>query len=110
MSNEEMDIAAKKVWSSKDVWKLVSGVAVAVFVITLIYARFLSLEVNNVNQKSVHAKDIKTIKEQHEAEMFNLREYFDTRIGVIEDRQTKQHARQDDDIKTLQQLSHPVGR
>jgi hypothetical protein len=107
---EELDLVEKKMWSSKDVWKLVSSVAVGVFIITMIYARFLSLENNLKTLEVLHTSDIKHQETVHQAEMSAVRELFESKLKVIEDRQTKQHARQDDDIKVLQNFSHPVGR
>ena len=43
MKPEEENLITKKMWTSKDVWKAVSSVAIAVFVITMIYAQFLSM-------------------------------------------------------------------
>ena len=67
MEIEEIDLISKKMFTSKDVWKLVSGVAVAVFVITLIYARFLAME-----------KTIEFLSESHAAEMQVLIDRVDT--------------------------------
>ena len=44
MDKNEVALVAQKIWTSKDVWKAVTSVAVAVFFLTLIYGRFLSME------------------------------------------------------------------
>ena len=110
LAKKEKDLIAQKLWSSKDLWKAVTGVALAVFVLTSIYGRFIFLEKDNVQQKDLHATDIKNLKDAHEVEMKNLRESLEAQIFVIADRQTKQHARQDEDIKTLQKMSHERGK
>jgi hypothetical protein len=61
----------KGMWSSKTLWKAVSGVAIAVFVITMIYAKFVSM-----------GKDIIFLEASHKIEM-----------STLTDRQEKQNAR-----------------
>jgi hypothetical protein len=56
-----LSLLEKGVWSSKSMWKAVSGVAVGVFIITMIFAQFLSMQ-----------KTIDFMKETHEAEILVL--------------------------------------
>ena len=51
----------KGMWSSKTLWKAITGVAVAVFVLTMIYAQFLSMAKDIVFMKQTHASEIEVL-------------------------------------------------
>ena len=63
----EENLITKGVWSSRSMYKVVSGVAVAVFVLTMIYAQFLSM-----------GKDLEFMKVQHASEIKVLTDRIDT--------------------------------
>ena len=80
MKEEEKELIEKKMWSSKQLWSLVLGVAFAVFTITMIYARFLGMEKTIDFMKATHA----------------------TEIATLEDRQDKQNARHVKEMEDLE--------
>jgi hypothetical protein len=84
MSKEdELDIIEKKMWSSKQLWSALLGVAFVVFTITMIYAQFLGM-----------AKDIVFLEESHAIEMTTLT-----------NRQDKQNARW---VKEMEELENEL--
>jgi hypothetical protein len=54
----------KGVWSSKSMWKAMTSIAVGVFIITMIYAQFLSMAKDIVFMKSTHAAEIKVLTDR----------------------------------------------
>jgi anti-sigma-K factor RskA len=75
------------VWSSKSMWKAISAVAVSVFVITMIYAQFLSMQ-----------KTIDFMSETHEAEMEVLTE----RVNKQNERLVAADDKNENDIEAVE--------
>ena len=60
----EENLITKGMWSSKSMYKAISGVAVAVFVITMIYAQFLSMAKEIEFMKVTNAAEIKVLTDR----------------------------------------------
>lgn len=69
---EEIDLIEKKMWSSKQLWSALTAVAFAVFILTMIYAKFLGMEKDIVFMKEQNAVEIASMKETHSAEIVVL--------------------------------------
>ena len=65
-------------------WSIISGVAVGVFVLTMIFARFISVEQRQIQNEQM----------------------FEEMLRVIESREIKKHNRQQEDIDKLKEYNH----
>ena len=75
---EELNLATRKMWTSRDIYKAVSSAAVAVFVLTMIYAQFLSMGKDIEFMKVTHAAEIVSLVTIHKADIKVLTERIDT--------------------------------
>ena len=89
----EENLITKVMWSSRSLYKAISGVAVAVFVITMIYAQFLSM-----------AKDIEFMKITHASEIIVLTERLDTQNKRLVAEDKKGEEERDENAKELMLL------
>lgn len=96
--DEEISLIEKKLWTSKDVWKVVTGIGFIVFTLTTIYNRFVLLE-----------QITKENKAEHEVAIKHIRETYDTKVKVLEDRIDNQYNRLNKKIENLEEVSHYPG-
>jgi hypothetical protein len=101
----EENLITKGMWSSKSMWKAVSGVAVGVFLITMIYAQFLSM-----------ATTITTLSERvdkQNARLVEVDEKAEVEREALEDRQRENEfgdVRQQSTIDSNTKLAHERGK
>ena len=95
MDKEEKDLIDRKMWNSKQMWQVISAVAVAVFFLTSVFNRFVFVEQGQANQKELHAKDMADSEASH------LKD-----LTVVDDRWRKVTTRLEERIDKLEDVSH----